>query len=68
MAKATLLICLFALVLFEPSSGSDDVKFRIVNTTSGPVKGYKSSRGDFFAFFGVPYATAPTGIHKFKVN
>ncbi|XP_050353711.1 esterase FE4-like [Nymphalis io] len=42
-----------------------DQTWRIVNIDQGPVKGYKTYRGHF-VFFGIPYATTPTGPNKFK--
>ncbi|CAH2093604.1 unnamed protein product [Euphydryas editha] len=39
--------------------------WRIINTDQGPVKGYRANEG-FFVFYGIPYATAPTGPNKFK--
>ncbi|CAG9782833.1 unnamed protein product [Diatraea saccharalis] len=38
---------------------------RVVRTPQGPVRGYKDSEDDIFVFYGVPYATAPTGPRKF---
>ncbi|XP_072935434.1 juvenile hormone esterase-like isoform X1 [Epargyreus clarus] len=42
------------------------VPSRLVHIEQGPVRGYKAPDGDFFVFYGVPYATAPTGRHRFK--
>nr|UXP71939.1 esterase [Manduca sexta] len=39
---------------------------RVVRLAQGPVRGYRDPQGDLFAFYSVPYATAPTGPHKFK--
>ncbi|XP_013148721.1 PREDICTED: esterase FE4-like [Papilio polytes] len=38
----------------------------LVNTDQGPVRGYKASGDDVFVFYGIPYATAPTGRNKYK--
>lgn len=32
----------------------------------GSVRGYKEPGQKYYGFFGIPYATAPTGQHKFK--
>ncbi|CAH4030855.1 unnamed protein product [Pieris brassicae] len=37
---------------------------RIVNTSQGPVKGYKDD--GLYSFYSVPYARAPTGRDRFK--
>ncbi|XP_045451203.1 juvenile hormone esterase-like [Melitaea cinxia] len=51
---------LFSLVLCNVTPS------RIVNLTQGPVRGYKDKNLDVFIFYGIPYATAPTGQDKFK--
>ncbi|XP_073946545.1 carboxylic ester hydrolase-like [Choristoneura fumiferana] len=38
---------------------------RLVTTTQGPVRGYRALQGDHFEFHGIPYATVPTGAHRF---
>ncbi|XP_026758295.2 esterase FE4-like [Galleria mellonella] len=39
---------------------------RVVELDEGPVVGEKYWNGDYFEFYGVPYATAPSGRDKFK--
>ncbi|XP_053613808.1 esterase FE4-like [Plodia interpunctella] len=39
---------------------------RVVELDDGAVVGNKYWKGDFYEFYGVPYATAPTGRDKFK--
>ncbi|XP_063834763.1 esterase FE4-like [Ostrinia nubilalis] len=39
---------------------------RVVRISQGPVRGYKDPEHDLFEFYGIPYATAPTGPNKFK--
>ncbi|XP_063372456.1 esterase E4-like [Cydia amplana] len=39
---------------------------RLVATAQGPVRGYRAAQQDHYEFFGIPYATAPTGPHRFK--
>ncbi|XP_013135424.1 PREDICTED: esterase E4-like [Papilio polytes] len=40
--------------------------FRTVELEQGFVRGEKFWDGDYYEFFGVPYATAPTGRDKYK--
>ncbi|XP_047538562.1 esterase FE4-like [Vanessa atalanta] len=44
---------------------ADHTDWRIVNIDQGPVKGYRAPHGNF-VFYGIPYATTPTGPNKFK--
>nr|WNK22300.1 carboxylesterase 14 [Athetis lepigone] len=37
-----------------------------VKTAQGPVRGRKDPKADLYAFYNIPYATAPTGVNKFK--
>ncbi|KPJ13741.1 Para-nitrobenzyl esterase [Papilio machaon] len=39
---------------------------RQLNIAQGPVRGYKDAGDDVFVFYGIPYATAPTGPNKYK--
>ncbi|VVC88037.1 unnamed protein product [Leptidea sinapis] len=39
---------------------------RIVKLRQGRVRGHLDPNGGLYSFYGIPYATAPTGIHKFK--
>ncbi|KOB70767.1 Carboxylesterase [Operophtera brumata] len=45
---------------------SQEVQSRLVSVEQGPIRGYRDSSGDIFEFINVPYATAPTGRHRFK--
>ncbi|XP_011568575.3 cholinesterase 1 [Plutella xylostella] len=47
-------------------SSSVEQNSKVVQIHSGLVKGYKNSEWDIFAFYGIPYATAPSGREKFK--
>ena len=38
-----------------------------IQTLQGPVRGRKHPNGDLYAFYNIPYATAPRGANKFKV-
>ncbi|XP_047990198.1 esterase FE4-like [Leguminivora glycinivorella] len=58
------LLLLVASVAVCISDDTQDVReSRIVQTAQGPVKGYK--KDDVFYFYGIPYATAPTGTRRF---
>ncbi|CAH2229606.1 jg27436 [Pararge aegeria aegeria] len=39
---------------------------RLVQLTQGPVRGYKDPDLGIYSFYGIPYATAPTGKDRFK--
>ncbi|XP_023955056.2 esterase FE4 [Bicyclus anynana] len=39
---------------------------RLVEIAQGPVKGYKDTEYDIYTFYDIPYATAPTGLDRFK--
>nr|AIY69030.1 carboxyl/choline esterase [Chilo suppressalis] len=46
---------------------SGDAQYREVNVPGqGKIRGFREPGTDVFTFYGVPYATAPTGEHKFK--
>ncbi|CAG9782839.1 unnamed protein product [Diatraea saccharalis] len=53
--------CMYAVLT---QSGAQESK--LVNINQGPVIGYKAQEADVFAFYNIPYATAPKGPHKFK--
>ncbi|GBP72736.1 Esterase B1 [Eumeta japonica] len=58
-AYASVLLLAVACVAHDDGS-------RVVRIAQGPVRGYKYPNGDFYAFYGIPYATAPTGPLKFR--
>jgi hypothetical protein len=39
-----------------------------VNTTEGTVIGYKASDGNYYAFYGIPFAGDTSGNNRFKVS
>ncbi|KAH9634201.1 hypothetical protein HF086_001403 [Spodoptera exigua] len=41
-------------------------EWRLVNITQGPVRGRMDPNGGLYIFYNIPYATAPTGIDRFK--
>ncbi|XP_022817698.1 esterase FE4-like [Spodoptera litura] len=51
-------------IIFLINVLAEDVK--IVSLDIGDLRGEKYWQGDFYEFYGVPYATAPTGRDKFK--
>ncbi|XP_061382512.1 esterase FE4-like [Danaus plexippus] len=61
MSLQGLVVCACALFVLGRCQES-----RIVNIHQGPVRGYKSQDGNYFGFFGIPFATAPKGVHRFK--
>ncbi|KAJ2946246.1 hypothetical protein O0L34_g12285 [Tuta absoluta] len=64
MRKTITLVISLCLGLFSTVSG-DEPRSRIVETTQGPVRGYRDPEGGLFAFYSIPYATAPSGPLKF---
>ncbi|XP_038216175.1 esterase E4-like [Zerene cesonia] len=45
---------------------TENLDVRVVNTDQGPVKGYKLPNENVYSFLSIPYATAPTGLDRFK--
>lgn len=39
-----------------------------VHTTEGIVEGTKPAVGDYYAFYGIPYAGPTAGVNRFKVS
>lgn len=39
-----------------------------VNIAQGTVVGSIADDGDYFKFYGIPYADSTSGSHRFKVN
>lgn len=39
-----------------------------VNTTEGLIDGNRASTGDYYVFYGIPYAAPPVGENRFKVR
>lgn len=64
---ANALLCCLLLTIVRLTL-SEDAKSKVVKIDQGLVKGYQSSEGDFFVYYGIPYASAPTGPNKFKVD
>ncbi|VVC88035.1 unnamed protein product [Leptidea sinapis] len=58
------IISLLIYALFSPCvQGANDLTVKL---EQGYVRGYIDPDGGFYAFYGIPYATAPTGDQKFK--
>nr|XP_049697925.1 cholinesterase 1-like [Helicoverpa armigera]WRX06145.1 CCE001l-like1 [Helicoverpa armigera] len=53
-------------VVFVCAAVLADDEWREVRTAQGPVRGRKHPTADMYAFYNIPYATAPTGEDKFK--
>lgn len=62
-----MLKCVVLVIVVVVVAGNDEIS-RLVNTDQGPVRGYKAPDADLFTFYGIPYATAPVGVHKYKVG
>ena len=62
MIRLGLLLCIFAKL-----TTSLEVS-RVVNIDQGAVRGYRPQDEDYFVFYSIPYAAAPTGDGKFGVN
>ena len=63
MLKCVALICFTLAILVI---GQED--WRLVNIAQGPVRGRLDPEGGLHVFYNIPYATAPTGADRFKVN
>ncbi|XP_049887139.1 juvenile hormone esterase-like [Pectinophora gossypiella] len=57
------LLCVVAVCAYAQAFLEDS---RVVRTAQGSVRGYRAPEGDLFVFYGIPYATAPTGKDRFK--
>ena len=55
------------MLLFCVTAVLADDEWREVKTAQGPVRGRKHPSADLYAFYNIPYATAPVGQNKFKV-
>ncbi|CAF4916339.1 unnamed protein product [Pieris macdunnoughi] len=56
----------WSFVLFVSFVSANEEPSLLVKIQQGPVKGYKLPNFDVFAFYGIPYATAPTGVNRFR--
>ncbi|KAM3955322.1 esterase FE4 [Aphomia sociella] len=61
MLRFLILCVLVSAIRSEEGKGK-----RIVDLDEGPVVGDKYWNGDFYEFYGIPYATAPSGRDRFK--
>ncbi|XP_053606827.1 venom carboxylesterase-6-like [Plodia interpunctella] len=57
--------CLFLISVGIGTVIGQNEESLVVNIKQGPVRGYKQPDSNVFAFYGIPYATAPTGRQKF---
>ena len=55
------------VVLFCVTAVLADEDWLDVTTSQGPVRGRRHPKADVYAFYNIPYATAPVGVNKFKV-
>lgn len=59
----SVLLCL----VFAGGSLAEELESRLIQISQGPVRGYKDTDEEVFIFRSIPYATAPTGVHRYKV-
>ncbi|CAG9576035.1 unnamed protein product [Danaus chrysippus] len=64
--RSCILFC--SLLVFVLSQDTKARESRLVHIDSGLVRGYKDTHDDVFVFYGIPYATAPTGSERFQVK
>lgn len=66
-----LLLLLFASIIHDVISSSHD-EYRIIETNDGHIRGKSGTtlldNVSYYSFKGIPYAKAPTGNLRFKVN
>ncbi|XP_028164297.1 uncharacterized protein LOC114355565 [Ostrinia furnacalis] len=62
--RSGLVLCLCLCLGARGEGGEREA--RLVRSPQGPVKGYKDPGDSIFVFYGIPYATAPTGADRFK--
>ncbi|XP_023955057.2 esterase FE4 [Bicyclus anynana] len=60
------LCVVLALLWCQGDAFSSGHESRLVELAQGPVKGYKDKEFDIYTFYDIPYATAPTGLDRFK--
>ncbi|KAL4705267.1 hypothetical protein ACJJTC_010286 [Scirpophaga incertulas] len=73
MSRATfnmnlsIVFCIVILLLScKALAQNDDQDSRDVYIEQGPIRGYKDPNTNVFTFYGIPYASVPTGKHKYK--
>lgn len=60
-------MCALAALAVSAHAQSESAESLVVRIGQGPVRGFKDAETGVFAFYGIPYATAPTGTDRFKV-
>ncbi|KAI5642281.1 carboxylesterase family domain-containing protein [Phthorimaea operculella] len=59
-------VCWVVAAFFALAHGQAQNDSRTVVTDQGAVRGYKDPGGGLYAFYNIPYATAPTGKDRYK--
>nr|ARM65383.1 putative antennal esterase CXE12 [Ectropis obliqua] len=60
-------VCFCSFVIFCGAYAAEDAKeSKVVYIAQGPVRGYKDPSSGVYFYQSIPYATAPTGVNKFK--
>ncbi|KAI8421869.1 hypothetical protein MSG28_009801 [Choristoneura fumiferana] len=60
LKKLILITCAFTVAAQNVENS------KLVTISQGSIRGYRNAEHDIYEFFGIPYATAPTGIQRFK--
>uniref|UniRef100_A0A1L8D6M6 Carboxylic ester hydrolase n=1 Tax=Plutella xylostella TaxID=51655 RepID=A0A1L8D6M6_PLUXY len=68
MAKYTFFLALLCVLelSYILADVQESVQSKVVKISSGPVRGYKDKKTGIYEFYGIPYASAPTGEDRFK--
>ncbi|CAH0600390.1 unnamed protein product [Chrysodeixis includens] len=61
-----LLLCAAAVCVTCEQQPPSDEDWLELDTPQGPVRGRRDPNADVYAFYGIPYATAPTGANRYK--
>ncbi|GBP72730.1 Esterase B1 [Eumeta japonica] len=56
------------LIAAVTCASHEERQSRVVRTAQGPVRGHRDPGTHYYAFYSIPYATAPTGRDKFKLT
>lgn len=54
-------------IVFLCATGQE-AEMPVVNIRQGTVVGTVPEDGEYFAFYGIPYADSTSGVHRFKVS
>lgn len=60
-------IPIFVILVSIVATNAQVQDSRVVLIEQGPVRGYREPERNLYAFYSIPYATAPTGRDRYKV-